>query len=521
MNETAISRQPVEGSVEYWAQLKPGATAIIDGDIALTWGDWNEKADRLAHALLRRGVGPDDIVIARMTTRHEWPILRAALSKIGCRMLVLNWRLTPVETEHVIADSGASVVILDDADPVQLAPAWARLPVRLTISIDADAPGFENWADLIAEPPGQPLIAAADASLVVYTSGTTGLPKGVVLHQVKPGQEREHAEYRASVSAARGQVQGDIALVTMPMHHGAGPSIVGLSTRFGNLMIFERRFDAERTLGLIEKHRITFWSAVPTMYKRIAGLPEAVRAQYDISSIRALTIGAAPSTPELKDWIVETFGDCLAEGYGATETSMIAALAPEMRKAKRGSSGKPYAHVVVEVRGASGEALPEGATGELWVRTPVTITNYLNKPPLGADELDARGFFRTGDIGHVDADGYLFITDRAKDMIVSGGVNIYPAEIEAALLRHPDIQDAAVVGAPHEDFGEQVIAYCEPKPGAALSPEQIAAHCAGQLASYKQPRRIEIIEELPRNTMGKILKRVLRDQHWADRERKV
>ena len=200
---------------------------------------------------------------------------------------------------------------------------------------------------------------------------------------------------------------------------------------------------------------------------------------------------------------------------------MITALTAEMQTKKPGSSGLPHTHVELSIRDEGGAELPRGTVGEIWVKTPVVIGQYLNAKPLGADVLDANGFFRTGDMGHVDADGYLFITDRAKDMIISGGVNIYPAEIEAALLKHRAVQDAAVIGIPDDEFGEQVKAFVELKPGLAATPDELLAHCKDELASYKRPKSIDIVAELPRNTMGKLLKKDLRAPYWKNRERKV
>ena len=215
----------------------------------------------------------------------------------------------------------------------------------------------------------------------------------------------------------------------------------------------------------------------------------------------------------LKEWIIGHFGEVLAEGYGTTETGMLTALSPDMQKKKPGSSGFAHTHVTISIRGGDGAELPVGREGEIWVRTPVVIHQYLNAAPLGPDTLDADGFFRTGDVGRLDGDGYLFITDRAKDMIVSGGVNIYPAEIEAALLTHPAVQDAAVIGVPNEEFGEEVKAFLELKPGRTAEADDIMAFCAGSLASYKRPKSVEIVAELPRNTMGKVLRKKLREEY--------
>jgi long-chain acyl-CoA synthetase len=291
--------------------------------------------------------------------------------------------------------------------------------------------------------------------------------------------------------------------------------------RNGNTMVMLRRYDPEEALKLIDKHKVSVWTGVPTMYKRIAGLPEETIRKYDLSSVRALGVGAAPVPYSLKEWIIAHFGEVLSEGYGTTETGMITALSPEMQKRKPGSSGLPHRHVTITIRDEDGAELPRGKEGEIWVKTPVVIRQYLNGKPLGLDTLDEKGFFRTGDVGKVDDEGYLFITDRAKDMIVSGGVNIYPAEIEAAILTHPAVQDVAVIGIPNEEFGEEVKAFCELKPGRAAEASEILAHCRDTLASYKRPRTIDIVKELPRNTMGKLLKRELRDPYWKNRERKV
>jgi long-chain acyl-CoA synthetase len=513
------------GSLEYWASERPDVPAVIEGERVLTWRGWNDKADRLAHGLARLGLKAGDVLVTRMQIRTEWPIVSAAAGKLGCRILGLNWRLTPSETRYVLSNSGAQAIICDDPDPAALAPAFEGLDLKFAVSIDGEAEGFTPYAALVAEPSQEPLFAKGHPPLILYTSGTTGLPKGVVMGGRGDGEDpkvrQEMAEYQQSVAASRPQAPGDVAMITMPMHHGAGPGAVWGTSGRGNTMVLLRRYDPEEALRLIEKHRVTVWTGVPTMYKRLAGLPPEVLARYDVSSIRSLGVGAAPVPFALKEWIIGHFGDCLAEGYGATETGMLTALAPDMQKAKPGSSGLPHRHVHISIRGASGEALPAGEEGEIWVKTPVVIGNYLNAEPLDGDTLDAEGFFRTGDVGRVDADGYLFITDRAKDMIVSGGVNIYPAEIEAAIIRHPAVQDVAVIGIPDEEFGEQVMAYCELKPGRAAEPAEILAHCAETLASYKRPRRVEIVAELPRNTMGKLLKRELRDPHWKGRERNV
>jgi long-chain acyl-CoA synthetase len=522
--ETGTLSGDTFGTLEHWSQQKPDEIAIVEGNRATSWSAWNDEANALAQGLKARGITAGDIVVVRLQIRTEWPIISAALGKLGCRLLGLNWRLTIAEIRYVLANSGARAFICDDAEPGPLLQALKESPVGLAVSLDAQADGFTPYASLIAER-GAALFSAGNPSLIIYTSGTTGLPKGVEMgarEGIFGDRERsELREYQRSLRDERSQHPGDVTLLTMPMHHSAGPSIVWSSVACGNKMILLRRFDPEEVLRLIERHRVSGWRGVPTMYKRIASLPKEVLARYDVSSIRMLGVGAAPMPFALKKWVIAHFGPCLFESYGSTETGMITVLPPQMQEAKPGSSGRPFRHVHISIRNEEGAELPAGETGEIWVKTPVVIRRYLNADPLGEDVLDSNGFFRTGDIGRVDEEGYLFITDRAKDMIVSGGVNIYPAEIEAAIVTHPLVQDAAVIGIPDPEFGEQVKAFIELKPGGVASEASIIAHCSKALASYKRPKSVEIVTELPRNAMGKVLKRQLRDPYWEKEERRV
>jgi len=420
----------------------------------------------------------------------------------------------------VLAHSGAQAIICDDQDPSPL--LFYGLDVKLAVSIDAIKPDFVAYSELLDGSP-DPLFAKANPTLILYTSGTTGLPKGVAsATRAGPQRDPRTAEYLGDVASTRRIEPGSVVLLTLPVHHGVGPAILWDAIQAGSRIVLMRRFDPEGALELIQSHKVTHWTGVPTMYKRIAALPREKLGVYDVSSIKALSIGAAPVPFSLKKWIIDYFGpNRLAEAYGATEVGMVSFLAPEMQAEKPGSSGLPHKHVDISVREENGNELPAGQAGEIWIRTPITIRRYLNAEPLGPDTLDADGFFRVGDVGMVDEDGYLFITDRATDMIISGGVNIYPAEIEAAILQHPAIQDVAVIGIPDEEFGEQVKAFCELKPGRHIDEDGLIVHCGENLASYKIPRTVEFMRELPRNTMGKVLKRELREPYWKGRERNV
>ena len=509
---------PFPGTLEHWVRVKRDETALIEGDRRLSWADWNARADRLAAGLKARGVGPGDVVATRLQIRIEWPVLASAVGKLGGKLLIMNWRLTPVEARYQLENGGATAFFCDDVDPALLAPALDDLGLKLIVSVDEAAPGFVLFEDLFAiDAPA--LAAVSEAPMIVYTSGTTGTPKGVLSPPTRPTQES--AEYFRDMAERRPQTAGEVMLVTLPLHHGAGPGLIRTATRAGTPMVLLRRYDPVEVLRLIEQYRITYWTGVPTMFKRIAALDPALIAGFDLSSIRTLGIGTAPATPALKAWIVEVFGDCLYEGYGSTESGMMTALSPDAARDRPGSAGRPYRHVSLQVRDDAGEVLRFGETGEIWAKTPVTIANYVGGGPLDDATLDADGYLRTGDIGHLDEDGYIFITDRAKDMIISGGVNVYPAEVEAAIVTHPAISDAAVFGIPDDEFGEQVRAVCELKPGHSVEADELIAHCARRLASHKRPRTIDFIEELPRSPIGKVLKRELRDPFWAGRERPI
>ncbi|MFF2082709.1 class I adenylate-forming enzyme family protein [Nocardia sp. NPDC058176] len=507
------------GSVEHWASTDPHREILFEDERTMTWEQIDRASDSLAESLAQRGLGEGDIVAVRTQIRMEWVVIDTALSKLGCRLLGMNWRLTPSEAQHMLISSAAVGLICDDADPTLLAPALEGTAVSVAVSLDGSAPGFLDYHELIRVPAPH-RISSAPARLVIYTSGTTGRPKGVEI-KMRPGQEKEALEYYFEVAKSIAATPVDTYLATMPYSHGAGPSQTRMCLMVGARVIFLRRYEPECALDLINRYGVTTWATVPTMLKRLAALPEDVLTRKRPTTLRQVATGAAPVATNLKHWAVGYFGDILHEAYGTTEVGVLTLATPEMLRHRPATSGRPHAHVTFSVRGPDGTALPSGEQGELWVRTPVVIDGYLNAAPFGPDVLDSDGFFRTGDVGYVDEQGYLFITDRAKDMIVSGGVNLYPAEIEAALLSAHQVQDVAVIGIPDEEFGEQVKAFVELKPGAHATPEDLMAVARDTLASYKRPKSIEIVDELPRNVMGKLLKKDIRAPYWEGRERNV
>ncbi|MEM9652298.1 MAG: AMP-binding protein [Actinomycetota bacterium] len=511
--------QPIPASLEYWAARTPDAPAVVHGDRVLTYGSWNDAADRLADALARLGVETGDRLGMRFRLRPEWFVAQRALGKLGAQLVAVNWRLTPDEAAYILSDSGSRGLVCDDEDVT----GWDRLGLDLLVTV-GQGPGTAGYRleDLVVDDGPAPTrrYGPVKPGLVVYTSGTTGYPKGVppgpTVHDLTP-PDPETLEVGDD---GRGRT-ATTTLLTLPIHHAAGPALAVAACTAGGTIVLHDPFDPAEVLRLIEQHRVAAWTAVPTMLLRVRALPPEVVAANDLSSLGYLGLGAAAVPFELKRWAVSVFGDdCLWEGYGSTEAGMISQISPADQLRKPGSSGRPYPHVTVRILDDDWNSLPAGSTGEIAVKSPTVSTEYLGQGPMGPDVL-RDGFYRTGDVGHLDDDGFLFITDRVKDMIVAGGSNIYPAEIEKALIEHPAVVDAAVIGIPHEEFGEEVLAFVvaggEERPGT----EELTRFLGPRLARYKLPRRYELVDELPLNPMGKVMKNELRAPYWTERDRKV
>ena len=506
------------GSPEFWASQTPDAIAAVKGDRTLTYRDWNDQANRVADALAARGLKAGDRIGMRFRLDFHWYIVQRALQKLGVMQVAVNWKLTPDEAEYIVRDSGARGLACDDAD----AAPWASKGFEFLITCgQAEQTSGLRVEDLLATGKPTERFGPARAAMILYTSGTTGQPKGVPPTNPATVDMARLMRYGASVTAAPQMTPNASVLLALPVHHGAGPAIAGGTCATGGTCVLLDPYDPEEALKLIDAHKIEFWTAVPTMLLRIQSLPDDVINKYDVSSIKALSTGAAAVPQSLKEWIVGRWGNnVLWERYGCSEAGMLTYISPEHQLAKPGSSGLPFDEVDIAIIDENWNRLPAGETGEIAVNTPVVLKNYIGKDALGEDVIKD-GYYRTGDVGHLDEDGFLFITDRIKDMIVAGGVNIYPAEIEKAVVAHPDVEDCAVIGIPHEDFGEKPLAFIVRKRGTAVTEEDILSFLEGRLASYKKPRAFEFIDQLPTSSMGKVMKTDLRAPYWKDRERKV
>ncbi len=506
------------GTPEHWAALEPDHAAVIHGDDVLTYGEWNSLSDHVAEGLAAMGLRAGDRLGMRFRLGFEWFVIQRALQKLGVAQVAVNWKLTPAEAAYILRDSEAKGLACNDADTT----GWADQDVAVLITV-GQAPGAAGvrYEDLITTPISTPRFGPRRTLMVLYTSGTTGAPRGVPPFDPTGTDPGRLARYMESLTSVPTQPDGAVVLMTLPVHHGAGPAVASAACAVGGTVVLLDPYDPTEALRLIEHHRVQVWTSVPTMLLRIQALPAGVVDQFDLSSIVVLSTGAAPVPQSVKEWIVDRVGSGLLwEGYGCSEVGMITSISPEHQLTKPGSSGLPYDGVEIAIVDDNWNRLPTGETGEIAANTPTVLKGYLGHEPLGPDII-RDGFYRTGDVGHVDEDGFLYITDRIKDMIVAGGVNIYPAEIEKTIVEHPDVEDCAVIGIPHDDFGEQPLAFVIPAPGRTVDVTELQAFLDGRLASYKKPRRVELVDQLPRNPMGKVLKNELRAPYWQGRTRNV
>lgn len=488
-----------------------GRSLIVDGAVTLTADEIESQADRVAAAWQARGVPRGAAVGVRMRPRYEWFVIHRAIAKIGGVHVALNWRLQPAELARMLANYELGVFVLDDADVPAMLTAVPAERFHCVVHFDSSR-GTQGvlFDSLLTETHSLPKFPdAGSPPLMFFTSGTTGLPKAARTSRAADGDDADRMqlrEYQFDVMRRRyGLVRHRRELLTLPLHHGMGPMAAEICLKQGGTLHILRQFDAEQTLRMLYEHRITSWSCVPTMLFRIAALPPTLLAQYRPSDLAVLNVGGAYFPPALKEWAIRYFGHCVSEGYGLTETGPVTGIAGTEAISRLDSCGKPYRHVELRILDGSGRLCQPGETGELYAKTPLVDPN----DPLVTKD----GFFRTGDIAMVDSDGYLSITGRLKDVIVSGGVKIFPRDVEDVLTRHPAVLEAAVIGVPDSEFGERVVAICETS--RAVEVGELHTFARNNLSGFKLPRDIRLVDALPRNDAGKVLKARLRQVFGA------
>jgi acyl-CoA synthetase (AMP-forming)/AMP-acid ligase II len=467
------------------ARTAPDAPAIGDDRTDLTNSELAARVTAAAGALSDHGVGRGDVVAVQLDNRVELVVVLFAAWRLGATVNPLNPVLTGAEATHQVLDAGS----------VLLVTAGGTGPVAevTTIGVDdltsSSAPG-------LAEP------SADDLALLIYTSGTTGQPKGVMLtHANLDAMTASFIEWLEVTDA-------DHSMLVLPLFHANG-IVLGTLTplRAGGQVSITGKFSRDRFFADVERLRPTYFSAVPAIYAILSALPEDVHP--DTSSLRFVVCGAAPMPAELITRFEDRFDVVLVEGYGLSETTCASTINPLHGLRKPGTVGLPLPGQEVAIVDQHGRRLPAGEVGEVAIAGPTVMLGYLGKPEETAESI-VDGWLRTGDVGRFDEDGYLVLVDRVKDMIIRGGENIYPKEIESVLYQHPDVLEAAVVGRPHDVLGEVPVAFVARRPDATVDADDLLEHCRARLSDYKLPVSITLVDELPKNPVGKIDKPTLR-----------
>ena len=508
--------------VRNWARTSPDSAALTLGDTTLSWGELYERSQRVAGALEAAGVEAGDRVAFLDKNGFAYFEVLFGGSLLNAVNVAVNWRLAPPEVAFVINDAEAKVLVVSTDFLSQVEQIADELTTVTTIVVIGDDPGshqaYEAW--LSAGVPSDPHLPAADddVGLQLYTSGTTGLPKGVML-------TNWNICGLVGVASQLDIGPDSVSMVAMPLFHigGSGWALFGMAAGAHSILV--REIDPVAVLQLIPRHRITHTFLVPVALLFLTFVPEVEDVDY--SSLQAIVYGASPISEDLLLRCIDIFKCGFYQVYGLTETTgLITMLTPadhldvEHRERLR-SAGRPMDGVEVRcVDLATGADVEPGEVGEVWIRSPQVMKGYWHKPEETSAAITPDGWFKTGDAGYV-VDGYLFLHDRVKDMIVSGGENVYPAEVENALMKHPGVGDVAVIGVPSERWGEEVKAVVVKAKDQDPTPEELIDFARTQLAAYKVPKSVDFAETLPRNPSGKILKKDLRAPFWEGRERRI
>jgi long-chain acyl-CoA synthetase len=507
---------------------------VISGAREISHDVLMERAACAATGLGELGVSAGDAIGVVM--RNDFPFFEAsyAAQRLGAYSVPVNWHGKAQEIAYVLNDCGAKAVVTHADLLREVAPAIPSgvplfvvpTPPEIAAAYGlAEAhcrppPDVLQWDDLTTCFPPLPEAPPGVISSMIYTSGTTGNPKGV--RRLDMGAAAAQL-FAAIVSEVFGIAPHRVprTVITGPLYHSA-PNAYGLyAVRMGGLAVLQPRFDAEELLRLIEQYRITHLHMVPTMFVRLLRLPQDVKQKYDLSSLEWVIHGAAPCPIEVKRAMIEWWGPVIYEYYGATETGIATFHNSDEALRKPGTVGRPLSGGTVRVYDPEGRILPARATGEIYLWQAGFPDFTYHRLDDKRREIGRDGLVTLGDIGYLDEDGYLFICDRARDMVISGGVNIYPAEIEMALLAMSGVHDCAVFGIPDAEFGEQLCAHIEPDPNAQLGAGEVMAFLRGRLADFKVPRVIEFATALPREDSGKIMKRKLREPYWVEAGRRI
>ncbi len=501
----------------HWAIDRPNRTALEADDFTLTYSQLDAATARVITALHGMGVRKGDRIAWFGKNSATYFTLFYGAARAGIVMVPIGWRLAEPEAAFIIDNAEAKVLFLGDGFEACAQTLGTRPGLLRCVTADAAREFIHAGA-------ADPFEASRpdDAILQLYTSGTTGSPKGAVLSNRNLfGLRKAGLDNPPSYSLWD---EDEAVLVAMPCAHigGTGLGIVALAAGLPGVVLTE--FDPVRVFDAVENRGVTRFFIVPAALQMLLNHPDC--AATDFSRIKYIMYGASPIPLELLRQCIAMFGAEFVQNYGMTETTgTICVLPPEDHTAEGNprmrSAGKPVAGVELIIRGADGSEMPTGEIGEIVTRSTSNMLGYWKLPEATASTMDAEGWVATGDVGYKDADGYVYMFDRAKDMIITGGENVYPAEVESGIYGHPDVLEVAVIGVPDAKWGEAVKAVCVPKPGARIDPESIIGWARERLAGFKVPKSVDTIDALPRNPSGKILRRQLREPYWEGRERQI
>jgi long-chain acyl-CoA synthetase len=519
MGVDSLEQAALQGMViAHVAARAPDKLAVASPFGERTFAQLNARVNQLARLLREHGIGEGDSMALVSKNRPAFVEAYLAALRTGVRFTPVNFHLTAEEVGYVIDDCEASVVIYDGTLPTA-ADAITRAPnARLRLIVDGAAAGFVDYEEAISAHPGHDIENPVRGTQMLYTSGTTGRPKGVY-------RKQQPVVRSASQIAAAWNLETDLCLCTGPGYHAAPLAFnIAAPLNAGVGVVFMDKWDAEETLRLIDRHRVTHTHMVATMFHRLLQLPEPVRAKYDLSSLRFVIHGAAPTPVHVKRSLIEWLGPVVFEYYAATEGGGNYFVTAEEWMRKPGTVGRSSTPELTRILDDDGNDVPRGQSGTLYFKAPeVGRFEYFKAPEKTAQSY--RGdWFTLGDMGYLDEDGYLFLNGRNAETIISGGVNIYPQEIDSELLKHPAVVDVCTVGVPNEEWGEEVKSVVQLEAGRggsdALAAELIE-FARSRLPGFKTPRSIDFVTDLPRLPSGKIQRRLVRAPYWAGRDRQI
>ena len=512
----------------FWrlAQKNPNRVALVDPDgRSVTAGALLATSNRLVHGKRALGLQQGDCIATVLPNGAEMIEVYLAAGQAGLYLVPINHHLTGSEIAYILQDSEAKALFVSDrfAAACSAAAEEASFPTAARFAVGS-VPGFRPYAELTAGQPDTPPENRAAGQVMNYTSGTTGRPKGVRRALAPYDPDAVYSMFALFLAMFGIPPENDnVHLTGSPLYHTAVLMFTGCSLHYGHTVVVMDKWTPESCLDAIQRHRVTTTHMVPTQFHRLLALPDDVKKRYDVSSLRHVIHAAAPCPVDVKRRMLDWWGPTIYEYYAASEGGGTLVTPDEWLKYP-GTVGKAWPSSEIRILDDDGKDCPTGQPGTVYMKLAGGVEFEYHKDKAKTEANRREGFFTVGDVGYLNDDGFLFLCDRKIDMIISGGVNIYPSEIESVLLTHPKVGDVAVFGIPNEDWGEEVKAVIEPAEGVAVSPEltdEMMRFCVEKMAKYKCPRTIDFVEALPRDPNGKLYKRKLRDPYWQGRERAI